>query len=172
MRVGWLTRGSHTIGGSPIGFDVGTDERYGTLPGLDQGVRGMHVGGQRKLLVPPELVNPPPPPPTHTHTHTHSHVSCCGKACMVNSRAFVVYIGSAGVPADGQIEIFCRHTGTGAWARSLVAPPSSSMSRCVCCCPRAQTPTWMCINKCDVQHSETDSSIESCRSGCGPALLD
>jgi FKBP-type peptidyl-prolyl cis-trans isomerase len=27
----------------------------GTLKGLDLGVRGMRVGGQRKLLIPPEL---------------------------------------------------------------------------------------------------------------------
>lgn len=37
----------------------GTDPIYGTLPGLDLGVRGMKVGGQRLLIVPPELVSDP-----------------------------------------------------------------------------------------------------------------
>lgn len=48
-------QGMGVTGGSPIGFDVGTDPRYGTLPGLDRGVRGMRVGGLRKLLIPPAL---------------------------------------------------------------------------------------------------------------------
>ena len=43
-------------GGTPVGFDVGAPSDYATLPGLDLGVRGMRVGGQRKLLVPPNLV--------------------------------------------------------------------------------------------------------------------
>lgn len=43
------------VGGSPLGFDVGAQGAGGTLQGLDLGVRGMRVGGQRKLLVPPEL---------------------------------------------------------------------------------------------------------------------
>ena len=42
-------------GGSPLGFDVGARGAGGTLKGLDYGVRGMRVGGQRKLKVPPEL---------------------------------------------------------------------------------------------------------------------
>jgi hypothetical protein len=42
-------------GGSPLGFDVGARGAGGTLKGLDLGVRGMRVGGQRKLKVPPEL---------------------------------------------------------------------------------------------------------------------
>ena len=44
-------------GGTPVGFDVGAPSDYATLPGLDLGVRGMRVGGQRKLLVPPNLVS-------------------------------------------------------------------------------------------------------------------
>ena len=43
-------------GGTPLGFNVGAPSDYATLPGLDLGVRGMRVGGQRKLLVPPNLV--------------------------------------------------------------------------------------------------------------------
>ena len=43
-------------GGTPLGFDVGAKAAGGTLPGLDLGVRGMRQGGQRKLLVPPNLV--------------------------------------------------------------------------------------------------------------------
>eukprot|EP00958_Prasinococcus_capsulatus_P001218 scaffold106_cov380-Prasinococcus_capsulatus_cf.AAC.56 len=43
-------------GGSPFGFDVGSaGVEAGVLPGLDQGVEGMKVGGLRKLRVPPEL---------------------------------------------------------------------------------------------------------------------
>ena len=37
---------------------AGAPSDYSTLPGLDLGVRGMRVGGQRKLLVPPNLVRP------------------------------------------------------------------------------------------------------------------
>lgn len=42
-------------GGSPLGFDVGAQGPGGTLKGLDLGVRGMRIGGRRKLLVPPNL---------------------------------------------------------------------------------------------------------------------
>ncbi|CAL0321479.1 unnamed protein product [Lupinus luteus] len=42
-------------GGTPYGFDVGESERGNVLKGLDFGVRGMRVGGQRLLIVPPEL---------------------------------------------------------------------------------------------------------------------
>ena len=42
-------------GGSPLGFVVGARGAGGTLRGLDLGVRGMRVGGRRKLIVPPEL---------------------------------------------------------------------------------------------------------------------
>ncbi|XP_073151129.1 peptidyl-prolyl cis-trans isomerase FKBP16-4, chloroplastic isoform X1 [Henckelia pumila] len=42
-------------GGTPYGFDVGQSERGAVLKGLDLGVEGMRVGGQRLLIVPPEL---------------------------------------------------------------------------------------------------------------------
>ncbi|KAK1406433.1 hypothetical protein QVD17_41731 [Tagetes erecta] len=42
-------------GGTPYGFDVGESERGNVLKGLDLGVQGMRVGGQRLLIVPPEL---------------------------------------------------------------------------------------------------------------------
>ncbi|KAK6140026.1 hypothetical protein DH2020_026242 [Rehmannia glutinosa] len=42
-------------GGTPYGFDVGDSERGAVLKGLDLGVEGMRVGGQRLLIVPPEL---------------------------------------------------------------------------------------------------------------------
>ncbi|KAK9126539.1 hypothetical protein Scep_015385 [Stephania cephalantha] len=42
-------------GGTPYGFDVGESERGNVLRGLDLGVEGMRVGGQRLLIVPPEL---------------------------------------------------------------------------------------------------------------------
>ncbi|KAJ3670136.1 hypothetical protein LUZ60_010460 [Juncus effusus] len=42
-------------GGTPYGFDVGQSERGNVLKGLDLGVDGMKVGGQRLIIVPPEL---------------------------------------------------------------------------------------------------------------------
>ncbi|EIE24440.1 FKBP-like protein [Coccomyxa subellipsoidea C-169] len=48
-------QGIGVTGGTPLGFDVGAQGAGGTLPGLDLGVRGMRVGGQRKLIVPPNL---------------------------------------------------------------------------------------------------------------------
>ncbi|KAI3724033.1 hypothetical protein L2E82_35797 [Cichorium intybus] len=42
-------------GGTPYGFDVGESERGNVLKGIDLGVQGMRVGGQRLLIVPPEL---------------------------------------------------------------------------------------------------------------------
>ncbi|KAL3628412.1 hypothetical protein CASFOL_027458 [Castilleja foliolosa] len=42
-------------GGTPYGFDVGESERGAVLKGLDLGVLGMRIGGQRVLIVPPEL---------------------------------------------------------------------------------------------------------------------
>ncbi|KAK3001544.1 hypothetical protein RJ639_021296 [Escallonia herrerae] len=40
---------------TPYGFDVGDSERGAVLKGLDLGVEGMRVGGQRLVIVPPEL---------------------------------------------------------------------------------------------------------------------
>lgn len=48
-------QGMGVTGGEPLGFDVGAQGAGGTLKGLDLGVRGMKQGGQRKLIVPPEL---------------------------------------------------------------------------------------------------------------------
>lgn len=50
--------GAGVTGGVPQGFDIGLEA--GTpgsigLKGIDLGVRGMHVGGVRRLIVPPEL---------------------------------------------------------------------------------------------------------------------
>ncbi|KAL6988275.1 hypothetical protein U1Q18_014025 [Sarracenia purpurea var. burkii] len=42
-------------GGTPYGFDVGQSEKGAVLKGLDLGVQGMRVGGQRLLIIPPEL---------------------------------------------------------------------------------------------------------------------
>ncbi|CAN8259877.1 unnamed protein product [Cochlearia groenlandica] len=42
-------------GGTPYGFDVGQSEKGNVLKGLDLGVEGMRVGGQRLVIVPPEL---------------------------------------------------------------------------------------------------------------------
>ncbi|KAH7844736.1 hypothetical protein Vadar_031164 [Vaccinium darrowii] len=39
----------------PYGFDVGQSEKGNVLKGLDLGVEGMRVGGQRLLIVPPQL---------------------------------------------------------------------------------------------------------------------
>ncbi|KAF6266824.1 hypothetical protein COO60DRAFT_15796 [Scenedesmus sp. NREL 46B-D3] len=50
-------QGIGVTGGNPLGFDVGQPAGMAgsTLPGIDLGVRGMRVGGQRRVLVPPEL---------------------------------------------------------------------------------------------------------------------
>lgn len=49
-------QGMGVTGGTPQGFDVGARVGAGgTLRGLDLGVRGMRVGGRRKLIVPPSL---------------------------------------------------------------------------------------------------------------------
>jgi FKBP-type peptidyl-prolyl cis-trans isomerase 2 len=48
-------QGMGVTGGTPYGFDVGASDYGIVLKGLDYGVAGMRVGGQRLLIVPPEL---------------------------------------------------------------------------------------------------------------------
>lgn len=54
--TGWLTDGkkfdSSRDRGTPFDFQIGAGQ---VIPGWDQGVAGMKVGGQRKLLIPAEL---------------------------------------------------------------------------------------------------------------------
>ncbi|MCK8601230.1 FKBP-type peptidyl-prolyl cis-trans isomerase [Desulfoferrobacter suflitae] len=58
--VGWLKghagKGSKIISsydrGKPISFVLGTDK---VMPGWNEGVRGMKVGGERRIVVPPHL---------------------------------------------------------------------------------------------------------------------
>ncbi len=54
--TGWLTDGtkfdSSKDSGQPFPFTIGAGE---VIPGWDQGVAGMKVGGTRKLTIPPEL---------------------------------------------------------------------------------------------------------------------
>lgn len=45
--------------GHPFAFRLGDQE---VMPGLDQGVVGMRVGGRRRLLIPSSLVDPTLPP--------------------------------------------------------------------------------------------------------------
>lgn len=48
-------QGMGVTGGTPYGFDIGASAYGIVLKGLDYGVEGMRVGGQRLLIVPPEL---------------------------------------------------------------------------------------------------------------------
>jgi FKBP-type peptidyl-prolyl cis-trans isomerase len=55
--TGWLPSGqqfdsSRTGMGMPFQFQLGAGE---VIPGWDEGVAGMRVGGQRRLVLPPEL---------------------------------------------------------------------------------------------------------------------
>lgn len=43
---------SRTPGRSPLPFTIGAG---GLIPGFEQGVAGMRVGGQRRIIIPPEL---------------------------------------------------------------------------------------------------------------------
>jgi FKBP-type peptidyl-prolyl cis-trans isomerase len=54
--TGWLTDGtkfdSSLDRGTPIEFTLGAGE---VIKGWDEGVAGMHVGGKRRLTIPPDL---------------------------------------------------------------------------------------------------------------------
>jgi FKBP-type peptidyl-prolyl cis-trans isomerase len=53
--TGWLLDGTKfdsSVGREPFSFDLGAGQ---VIPGWDQGVAGMKVGGKRKLTIPPEL---------------------------------------------------------------------------------------------------------------------
>ncbi len=54
--TGWLTNGtkfdSSRDGGQPFTFALGGGQ---VIKGWDQGVAGMQVGGQRRLIIPPNL---------------------------------------------------------------------------------------------------------------------
>ena len=71
--TGWLyneTAPDHKgnqFGSSTFSFILGDTGPQGTIPGFDQGVTGMKVGGSRRLIVPPALAygatgNGPIPP--------------------------------------------------------------------------------------------------------------
>lgn len=72
--TGWLTDGtkfdSSLDSGRPYQFRIG-DEPPGVIEGWDKGIRGMRVGGKRKLVIPAELAYgargfPPVIPPNAT----------------------------------------------------------------------------------------------------------
>lgn len=54
--IGWLPNGDEFDSthrrGRPFGFQLGTGK---VIPGWDEGVVGMRVGGRRKLILPPHL---------------------------------------------------------------------------------------------------------------------
>jgi peptidylprolyl isomerase len=54
--TGWLTDGtkfdSSRDGGQPFSFPIGAGQ---VIPGWDEGVAGMKIGGRRKLVIPPNL---------------------------------------------------------------------------------------------------------------------
>jgi FKBP-type peptidyl-prolyl cis-trans isomerase len=48
-------QGVGVTGGEPYGFDVGATGSTKALKGVDLGVRGMQIGGVRKLILPSKL---------------------------------------------------------------------------------------------------------------------
>jgi FKBP-type peptidyl-prolyl cis-trans isomerase len=56
LYTGWLTDGTRFDGNMPNGptlpFTLGARE---VIPGWDEGITGMRVGGRRQIVIPPEL---------------------------------------------------------------------------------------------------------------------
>jgi len=53
--TGWLENGTKfdsSLGGQPFVFPIGAGQ---VIPGWDEGVMSMKVGGKRKLIIPPQL---------------------------------------------------------------------------------------------------------------------
>jgi FKBP-type peptidyl-prolyl cis-trans isomerase len=53
--TGWLTDGTQfdsSVGKAPYAFQLGA---HGVIQGWEEGVKGMRVGGKRKLTIPPDL---------------------------------------------------------------------------------------------------------------------
>jgi len=57
--TGWLSNNGDkgrkfdsSVGGAPFSFTLGTKQ---VVPGFDEGVSGMKVGGKRTVIIPPEL---------------------------------------------------------------------------------------------------------------------
>lgn len=71
MYTGWLPDGTEfdsNAGGEPIQFPLGTGY---VIPGWDEGLAGMKVGGRRQLVIPPDLgygpVGSPPAIPPNSY---------------------------------------------------------------------------------------------------------
>jgi FKBP-type peptidyl-prolyl cis-trans isomerase len=72
--IGWLSNGrefnnSYTSGGRPVEFETGT----GLIPGWNEALQSMKVGGKRRIVLPPSLAygpsgKPPTIPPNETLT--------------------------------------------------------------------------------------------------------
>lgn len=82
--------GMGVTGGTPFGFDVGQapGAAGGTMAGIDLGVRGMRVGGIRKLKVPPNLAyGNKQVGPLSKHNHTQHVLYRCMSLCDVHWQA-------------------------------------------------------------------------------------
>eukprot|EP00468_Gymnochlora_sp_CCMP2014_P000669 CAMPEP_0167743696 /NCGR_PEP_ID=MMETSP0110_2-20121227/2157_1 /TAXON_ID=629695 /ORGANISM="Gymnochlora sp., Strain CCMP2014" /LENGTH=146 /DNA_ID=CAMNT_0007628091 /DNA_START=937 /DNA_END=1377 /DNA_ORIENTATION=- len=58
ITISTSRQGAGVTGGNPYGFDIGQpigEPASAFIKGLDLGVRGMAVGGVRRIIVPPEL---------------------------------------------------------------------------------------------------------------------